>query len=224
VDLNAPGVKATEFPLAWVHQYGSGRVFYTALGHFDGTWTNPVFQRLLENAVRYLLPMSVDAVGNAATMQPLDAIAPGALISIYGRRLDGRVLIDGEPAFVLYSSNTQVNARAPERLGEGKVQVTNDMGESAVRTVRVLDATPGIFAATTQPGVVTLWMTGLGGLSEFTATVGGRDSHVLYVGPAPGFAGLDQMNLEIPAGTASGVQRIDVLLRGRPAVGISVAL
>lgn len=33
--------------MAWVRDYGQGRVFYTALGHGRAAWTNPHFQRLV---------------------------------------------------------------------------------------------------------------------------------------------------------------------------------
>ncbi|MCC6174238.1 MAG: ThuA domain-containing protein [Chloroflexi bacterium] len=32
-----------DYPLAWHRQYGEGRVFYTALGHFDSNWHDPRF-------------------------------------------------------------------------------------------------------------------------------------------------------------------------------------
>jgi len=33
--------------MAWVQQYGKGRVFYTGLGHGKEAWTNPAFQQLV---------------------------------------------------------------------------------------------------------------------------------------------------------------------------------
>jgi uncharacterized protein len=54
VDLNAAGVQGTDFPLAWTREYGSGRVFYTALGHFDETWLDPRMQTMLLNAILWL--------------------------------------------------------------------------------------------------------------------------------------------------------------------------
>jgi type 1 glutamine amidotransferase len=54
VDLNATGVEGGEFPLAWTREYGAGRVFYTALGHFDETWLDPRMQSVLRNAILWL--------------------------------------------------------------------------------------------------------------------------------------------------------------------------
>lgn len=38
-------------PWTWVRNQGNGRVFYTAYGHDERTWTNPGFQALLTNAI-----------------------------------------------------------------------------------------------------------------------------------------------------------------------------
>jgi type 1 glutamine amidotransferase len=40
-------------PMAWTHNYGNGRVFYTTLGHGPGTFHNSVFRSLIANAVRW---------------------------------------------------------------------------------------------------------------------------------------------------------------------------
>lgn len=104
VDVRAPGVNRTDedFALAWVQPYGSGRVFYTALGHFDETWRDERFRTMMLNAMLWLTGQSegdaaprpaaqplipADAVGNAATMLPRGTISPGTLFSIFGENL-----------------------------------------------------------------------------------------------------------------------------------------
>jgi len=42
-----------EEPWTWVRTPGDGRVFYTAWGHDERTWSNEAFQRLLEQGVRW---------------------------------------------------------------------------------------------------------------------------------------------------------------------------
>lgn len=42
-----------DFPLAWYHSYGTGRVFYTALGHRDEVWNDQRFQQHLLGAIRW---------------------------------------------------------------------------------------------------------------------------------------------------------------------------
>jgi type 1 glutamine amidotransferase len=102
VNLNAPGVNRTDgdFALTWCRRYGSGRVFYTALGHFDDTWLEPRFRQVLEGALLWLtgevdadalprvpgLPAiaegGIGSVAGAATQH-----APGSIIAIYGSGL-----------------------------------------------------------------------------------------------------------------------------------------
>ena len=53
--------------MAWVQDYGKGRVFYTGLGHGKEAWTNPQFQRLLVRGMYW-------AVGR----EPKDPPAPEA--------------------------------------------------------------------------------------------------------------------------------------------------
>jgi type 1 glutamine amidotransferase len=38
-------------PWTWVRTHGKGRVFYTASGHDERVWRQPMFQRLIRNAV-----------------------------------------------------------------------------------------------------------------------------------------------------------------------------
>ena len=48
-EKDKPGVK--EEPYTWTRQYGKGRVFYTAYGHDERTWSQPGFQQLLERGI-----------------------------------------------------------------------------------------------------------------------------------------------------------------------------
>jgi uncharacterized protein (TIGR03437 family) len=115
VDLNAAGINRMDgdFALAWVRPYGAGRVFYSALGHFDETWRDERFQQMMLNAILWLTRQTegnfaprppqqarfaANAVGNAATMSPLGIVAPGSLISIYGENLTaGSAMAAGGP-------------------------------------------------------------------------------------------------------------------------------
>ncbi|MGH7500480.1 MAG: PVC-type heme-binding CxxCH protein [Longimicrobiales bacterium] len=40
-------------PYTWVRDYGSGRVFYSAWGHDERTWTNAGFQQLVARAIKW---------------------------------------------------------------------------------------------------------------------------------------------------------------------------
>lgn len=57
VDLTDPRVKRTDkdFALAWTRQFGSGRVFYTALGHEPAVWQDERFQQHLLGGIRWAM-------------------------------------------------------------------------------------------------------------------------------------------------------------------------
>jgi type 1 glutamine amidotransferase len=42
-------------PLVWVRTPGRGRVFYSALGHFSATWTDPRHEALVRSGLRWVL-------------------------------------------------------------------------------------------------------------------------------------------------------------------------
>ena len=56
VDLSAPGVHRTDgdFALAWVRNYGKGRVFYSAFGHFPESFTQEPIRTMLLQALLWL--------------------------------------------------------------------------------------------------------------------------------------------------------------------------
>ncbi len=109
VDLNAPAVHRTDndFALAWVRAFGSGRVFYTALGHFEETWRDARFQQHLLDGIRWMMGdlagsaeprpkpvMAAPRIGqggvvNGASFAPApdNTVAPGSIISIFGANL-----------------------------------------------------------------------------------------------------------------------------------------
>lgn len=71
--MKNPDYQRPNFPVAWARNQGKGRVFYTALGHREDVWTNPVFQDHLVGGLRW-------AMGDAkADVRPnKQAVAPQA--------------------------------------------------------------------------------------------------------------------------------------------------
>ncbi len=55
VDLSKDGVRRTDrdFALAWVREFGNGRVFASVLGHRHEVWDNPRIQRMWREAFRW---------------------------------------------------------------------------------------------------------------------------------------------------------------------------
>jgi type 1 glutamine amidotransferase len=57
LDLTNPLVhrKDGDFPAAWAKTYGSGRVFYSILGHAADDWDNPALHQMYFQAIRWAL-------------------------------------------------------------------------------------------------------------------------------------------------------------------------
>jgi len=198
---------------------------------------------------------SIAAVTNAASYSA-SAIAPGALITLFGSALapdtaatpgtplplslaDVAVTVNGVPAPVLYVSEHQINAQLPYGIPPGPativVRVTG--GLSPPFPITVQTAAPGVFmspqgqaamlnangsvntpASPADVGTIaSLFFTGQGPVDQpeddgdapdvgtavsatlpASATVGGIPAEVHFVGLAPLYPGLAQMNLRIP--------------------------
>jgi hypothetical protein len=65
-DLTAKGVRHEEVPLAWVHNYGKGRVFYCALGHPPEVWQRADVRNMWVDAVKWATGM----IGGDSTPRP----------------------------------------------------------------------------------------------------------------------------------------------------------
>ncbi len=83
--------KDGDFPVAWAHTYGKGRVFYSTLGHIVESWDDPVLQQMYFNALKWSMGLvpgdasprgTVQTPAASAEMRPLTdeesaALPPG---------------------------------------------------------------------------------------------------------------------------------------------------
>lgn len=58
--IDAPAMKGLEyqrppFPTTWARREGKGRVWFTAMGHREDVWTNPIFQQILIGGIKWAL-------------------------------------------------------------------------------------------------------------------------------------------------------------------------
>ncbi|WP_461133221.1 PVC-type heme-binding CxxCH protein [Spirosoma lituiforme] len=67
-DAGRPNAK--EEPYTWTRQYGKGRVFYTAYGHDERTWSQPGFQQLLERGILWAVGDEVKKLHDDLKPQP----------------------------------------------------------------------------------------------------------------------------------------------------------
>jgi uncharacterized protein (TIGR03437 family) len=139
------------------------------------------------------------------------------------RKLGGTVvLLNGDPIPLLYASPRQINALAPSTLqgsvcsqpGGQCVQLhvnAPGLAASTSATVGLADRTPGIFVTTNNlDGTATIWATGLGAVRPAgnlfetvwrpRVEINGTAASVLFSGLAPGWIGLYQINVRLPAG------------------------
>ena len=74
--MDAPAMKGDEykrppFPSTWARREGNGRVWYTAMGHREDIWTNPVFQDILIGGIQWGLgQVQADTPPNLKVVAP----------------------------------------------------------------------------------------------------------------------------------------------------------
>jgi type 1 glutamine amidotransferase len=55
--------KPYQVPIAWVKNYGDGKVLHMSLGHREDVWTNPKYMESLLGGIKWMLGLET---GNAA--------------------------------------------------------------------------------------------------------------------------------------------------------------
>jgi len=69
--MEGPMYQRPPFPSTWARGHGKGRVFYTAMGHREDVWTNPVFQQVLLGGIAWALGnVEADVTPNIAQATP----------------------------------------------------------------------------------------------------------------------------------------------------------
>ena len=142
-------------------------------------------------------------VVNAASFRP--GLVAGGIATAFGTGLrNARVTVGGTIARVFFSNDTQINFAVPGGLPLGPIDVSarNTSGVVTI-SATVLAAQPGIFfdaasgkAAAIPRGETIYEVYGTGfGTAPLTARSGTRPVEVLFSGAAPGFIGLQQINL-----------------------------
>jgi uncharacterized protein (TIGR03437 family) len=177
---------------------------------------------------------SANAVVNAASFAA--GIAPGSFATIFGVNLAGgsaiaaRVIVNARAIVPVFISEGQINFLVPDDIPEGTadVSVTTPVGASGTVKVTSTAISLGIFFDVSSglgailynaadPSVLEIYATGLGPLrsdasglfwtkATVEASIAGQTADVLFSGQAPGYPGLYQVNVRIPAGVATGLQ------------------
>ena len=82
-------------PYTWVRESGQGRVFYTAWGHDERTWSNAGFLALVENGIRWASEHSPTQLKPRAGLKPFEYVEAPAPLPNYTP--DARWGTQGEP-------------------------------------------------------------------------------------------------------------------------------
>jgi type 1 glutamine amidotransferase len=172
VDTKASGAHqgTTDFPLAWSRLEGNGRVFYTAFGHFEETWQDPRFQRLMLGALLWTtkqmdadgsprppLGPAILGIGNAASMQPPGVAAPGTILSIFGRSLTpGSSGVSAGPVYAnkLAGAAVTVNGAAAPLLYAGPGQVNVLLPDTVTGSKATLEVHSAGLSDSAEIGIV----------------------------------------------------------------------
>ena len=176
-------------------------------------------------------PPSVQSAANAAIFGT-GPLTPGSIATLMGSEFSGKnvsVAFNGTPGQVLFSNATQINLVVPASLGaatSAQVVVTVDGTASAPLKVSLAPFAPGIFAngvlnqdysvnSAKQPAapgsVIQVYATGLSGTGVITAKIGSEVvTQPYYAGPAPGFAGLQQIDLILPTSLTGTTANVSV--------------
>jgi len=176
---------------------------------------------------------------NAASAAP-GPIAPVMLLIVRGSGIPATdaaatvVLINSIPVPILTMDASRIQVQSPFTLatpGEAEVVVVDNGSIRANITVPAAAAAPALYpvdpvAAAAAPGAVaTFYGTGLGlGDLPVTATIGGMAAEVVSLDAAPpGFPGLFQIGLRVPADASPGLMAVIVVVGGVPSqAGVSI--
>jgi len=174
---------------------------------------------------------SIQSAVNAATFAT-GPLAPGSIATLGGSQFAGQtvaVTFNGLPAQVLFSNAAQINLVVPAGLAtvtSAQVIVTVDGTASAPFTVGLAPFAPGIFAngvlnqdysvnSAQQPAapgsIIQIYATGLSGTGAITANIGSEVvTQPYYAGPAPGYTGLQQVDLILPSNLTGSSVNVSV--------------
>ncbi|HUS07066.1 MAG TPA: hypothetical protein VMZ52_12240 [Bryobacteraceae bacterium] len=185
---------------------------------------------------------SAAAVVNAASFA--SGITPGGIATIFGSNLSGtpgskvEVLLNGRPAPIFYADSRQINLYVPEDVTGAAIDVTVRTSVASSQSLRVpaTAVSPGIFfdaasgfgailvngtgqvaavRPTSSGEFLEVYGTGLGrDAARVEAQIAGVSAPVLFGGLAPGFTGLNQVNVKVPGGVPSGMQSLVLIVNG----------
>lgn len=143
----------------------------------------------------------------------------------------------GPASVIVTSSDGRISsAVVPIAQAAPSIFTFNQGGSGPAVAVDALTGTLAPFAATRaggEPNILSVFGTGLGADATDTggnvsasvqATIDGSAVSILYAGPAPGFVGLNQWNVVLPAGISSGTHTLVMRRNGVASNTVTIAI
>jgi uncharacterized protein (TIGR03437 family) len=197
------------------------------------------------------VPAVVTAV-NGASYVSNGVIAPGQMLTVYGRHLGGRVLMNGVPAEVIAAQDNEIRVVAPKELAgatEVSVEVEHRGRRSRSMRLEVVTANPAIFGSNewgrgnaqaqnedgtindAQHGAargtaVTLYTTGVNLDLPLEVHIGGVPADVISAQQSGARAGVTEVRVRVPETVEAAAFQPVVLhvgnLFSQPGVGLAI--
>jgi uncharacterized protein (TIGR03437 family) len=145
-----------------------------------------------------------------------------------------RVRVNGEPQPLIFLSESQINFYLANELAgsAASIEVETSQGRSANVSLPVRPFSPGIFfnpangegAVIRNGNFLEIYATGFGPApSGIEALWNNSPIPVTFAGLAPGFVGLNQINVQLPAG-ASGINQLRLRIAGTDSNEVRITL
>ncbi|MBM3752845.1 MAG: hypothetical protein FJW38_02550 [Acidobacteria bacterium] len=180
-----------------------------------------------------------NAIVNSASFD-IRPVTAGSIVSVFGTKLSGlRATVNDRAAEILANTAEQINLLIPAATqpGMARLKLLEDSTTRVERLFSVTETAAAFYpvavnfdegvlnsAATpvTKGRPLVLYVSGAGIARPWNATLGGRAAGALFLGAAPGFPGVQQCNIEVPADAAPGEQELQITVSGVPSAPLKV--
>jgi len=187
------------------------------------------------------MPLPTAIAGASITVQDSAGIErPAPLFFVSPNQLNYQIPAGTTPGSALIKFNNgigqTVTGSAIIAPTAPSIFTQDSSGAGAASALDAFTFTPAPFNATRSgglPNIIAFFGTGLGADAtdidanagpNVQATIDGQAAQVLYAGRAPGFTGLNQMNVILPPGISSGNHRLVITRGGVSSNAVSIAI
>ncbi len=215
---------------------------YSPNGITEKTITS-AFGEVLANSVQAAssIPLPTTLAGTTVKVTDANGITRAApLFYVAGAQVNFQVPMGtaNGPASLLITNAGGIGSRGEfvvRAAGPG-IFSTNGQGQGAAAAFDALTGGGAPFSAAQangQPNILAVFGTGLGGdvtdgggnvNTAVTARIGTSAATVLYAGQAPGFVGLNQFNVQLPAGLTAGTHTLTITRGGVTSNSVTIAI